>query len=86
MTNPRLEDPFHRSQVLATLLSLAGPDKRVDLENATSLWALGIREEDLWELNEQGAVAYESLGDEGFAAIEICYVNAGTHAARKSVG
>ena len=61
------------------LLSLADRDRSVDLDNAEPLWALGVKEEDLWELNRQGAIYFESVGEDGFKPIDICSINRETH-------
>lgn len=79
MANPSLEDPFHRARILAMLLSLADRDGSVDLDSAEPLWALGVKEEDLWELNQQGAIHFESVGEDGFKPIDICSINRETH-------
>lgn len=61
------------------LLCLADRDGSVDLDSAQSLWALGVKEEDLWELNQQGAIYFESVGEDGFKPIDICSINRETH-------
>ena len=61
------------------LLRLADRDGSVDLDAAEPLWALGVKEEDLWELNEQRAINFESVGEDGFKSIDICSVRPETH-------
>lgn len=75
------EQPLLKAKILATLLKLADGERQVDLQqpSAKPLWELDRRVADyLYELDKAKAIHYEEIGDEGFAPIIMCSVNANT--------
>lgn len=75
---PSLNEPIHRARVLATMLALAQKDGTVDLEAAEPLWEIGVQEDDLWELGQQGVIHFDSVGEDGFKPIVLCSVTTKT--------
>jgi hypothetical protein len=78
MPRPLSEQPLLKAKILAVLLKLADDRKDVDFksESIKELWALGDHnvEDYLFELSEQRAIYFESVGEDGFAPIMICSV------------
>lgn len=78
------EQPLLKAKILAVLLKLADDKKDVDFksEGIGELWVLGDHkiEEYLFELSEQQAIYFESIGEDGFAPIIICSVTKETPA------
>lgn len=72
------DQPLLKAKILAVLLKLADEKKDVDFrsEGIEELWELGGHkiEEYLFELSEQRAIYFESIGEDGFAPIIICSV------------
>lgn len=72
------EQPLLKAKILAVLWKLADEKNNVDFksENINELFALGDRriENYLYELSEQRAIYFESIGEDGFAPIIMCSV------------
>lgn len=70
--------PLLKAKILAVLWKLADEKNDIDFKSGkiNELWALGDHriEDYLYELSEQRAIYFESIGDDGFAPIIICSV------------
>lgn len=73
-------NPLHQARVLGTLIKLAGGIGEVNLDHADELWQLGVHEDDLWNLGQAGFISFDSVGEDGFKSITLCWVTAQTHA------
>lgn len=76
------DQPLKKAKVLAMLLKLSDEKNEVDFssESIKDLWSIdNLTEDDLYYLNESGAIYFEMIGDEGFKPITICSITEETY-------
>ena len=81
VARPISEQPILKAKILAILLKLANVEGYIDFKkpNISQLLELDQRIDDcLYYLNEEGAIYYEEIGEDGFAPIIMCKITSST--------
>lgn len=74
--------PLKKAKALAVLLKLSDEKKSIDFdaESISELWAIDkLTEDDLYYLNESGAIYFEMIGEDGFKPIIMCSITEQTY-------